>query len=333
MKITNNSGISLPLAVWLLHDEYDYINDPKYISVTTLMRPIRQIVLAQRIPPAERTADVEDFIARAVGHALHDSMEKAWTKGYARSLKLLGTPQHVIDTILINPTDEEVAAKPGCIPIYLEQRAFREHEGFKIGGKEDMITEGIVNDTKSTSVWGWVKGTRMQDHILQMSLYRWVEAQRTDGGKPRITEDFGRVNYIFTDWSKAQAKSVDGYPPRRVMSKDVPLLSLHETEHWVDNKLAQIDHYRDKPEDQIPECTDEELWRSDPVFKFYLDPTKASDPTARCTKRFDNKADADAFMASKGGRGIVKTVPGEVKACGYCPAFDGCTQKDRVFVQ
>jgi hypothetical protein len=329
VRITNQSGINLPLAVWLLHDEYDY-NQPyaNYISATTLMRPIRQIVLPSRIPPEERVADVEEFIARSVGHALHDSMEKAWTKGYDRSLRLLGYPPAVIERIRINPTDEELRSVPDVIPIYLEQRAFREHDGFVIGGKEDMITEGIVNDTKSTSVWGWVKGTRMQDHILQMSLYRWIEAKRNDGGIPRITADHGQVNYIFTDWSKGQAKSVDGYPPRRVMEKQVPLLTLEETEHWVDNKLAQIEHYRDKPESQIPECNDEELWRSDPEYKYYADPAKAQDPTARSSKNFKNKADADRHLAEK-GKGIVITKPGEVKACAYCPAFHGCTQKDR----
>ena len=31
MKITNNSNISLSLAVWLLHDEYDYVNETNYI--------------------------------------------------------------------------------------------------------------------------------------------------------------------------------------------------------------------------------------------------------------------------------------------------------------
>ncbi len=328
MRITNNNAINLPLAVWLVHDEYDYVRGVKnYISVTTLMKPIRQIILPGRIPPEDQISDVEEFIARSVGHALHDSIEKAWTSGgYKRSLELLGYPAKVIDRIAVNPTDEELKARPDTIPVYLEQRGLREHEDYTIGGKYDMITEGIVNDTKSTSVWGWIKGTRMQDHILQMSLYRWIDAKRE---MRRITEDFGQVNYIFTDWSKTMLRSIEGYPPRRVMHKQIPLLSLHETEHWIDNKLAQIEHYRDKPESQIPECTDEELWRSDPQFKYFSDPTKASDPTARSTKNFSSLADANAHLAAKAGKGIVKTVPGEVKACGYCAAFNGCTQKDK----
>ena len=32
------------------------------------------------------------------------------------------------------------------------------------------------------------------------------------------------------------------------------------------------------------------------------------------------------------GKGIVKEIPGEVKACSYCPAFNACKQKDHYFV-
>ena len=107
MKITNNSNISLSLAVWLLHDEYDYVNEPNYISVTTLMKPLRHIILPRRIPRELVETDVSDFIARALGHSLHDSIEKSWVKGYRRSLALLGYPEAVIDRVRINPTPEE----------------------------------------------------------------------------------------------------------------------------------------------------------------------------------------------------------------------------------
>ena len=32
------------------------------------------------------------------------------------------------------------------------------------------------------------------------------------------------------------------------------------------------------------------------------------------------------------GKGIVKEVPGDVKACEYCPAFNACKQKDLYYV-
>jgi hypothetical protein len=328
MRVTNNLDIGLAIAVWLLHDEYDYVTDVEnYISVTTLMKPLRQIVLPHRIPTEQRTSDVSEFIARKFGHAIHDSVEKAWVKGHERSMRLLGYPQDIIDRVAINPTDEQVRASNEIIPVYLEQREIREHNGFSIGGKFDMVADGIVQDFKSTSVWGWIKDDKNANYQLQMSLYRWLDAGRS---LRRIQEDFGRINFVFTDWSKAQMRTTPNYPPKRVEHKDIPLMSLAETEQWVENKLALIKRHWNTPEDQLPHCTDEELWRSAPQFKYFSDPAKASLEN-RSTKNFDDMASARAFMAEKGGKGAILTVPGEVKACGYCPAFDGCTQKDIYF--
>ncbi|MDR5839306.1 hypothetical protein [Caballeronia sp. LZ034LL] len=321
MRVSNNSDVSLPLAVWLLHDEYDYQNDPDYISVTKLMRPLRHLVLPHRIPDAQReTPDVTDFIASALGKSLHDSIEKAWTKGYRKGLQMLGYTDDIIDHVRINPeTPEE-----GTIPIYIEQRAKRKvtvnGRTYTIGGKFDMVMEGQVMDNKSTTAYTWVYGGKDEDYRLQGSLYRWLNPEK-------ITEDTIRINFIFTDWQKMQAKTNPNYPQHRVMHKDVPLLSVEETEAWVIWKLTQVQKYWGMPENQIPECTDEELWRSDPKFKYYSDPTKTA---GKSTKNFDTLLEANQYWkAEKGGKGIVITVPGEVKRCGYCDAYDACTQKDR----
>lgn len=315
MNITNNTGINLALAVWLLHDEYDYINTPNYISATRLMKPLRQLVLPSRIKPEEQVADVSDYISRALGHSLHDSIEKAWKKGYKRSLKLLGYPNSLIERVAINP--EEVT--PEMVPIYLEQRAIRSLDGYSIGGKFDMVAEGIVHDNKSTSAYTWLYGGRDEEHQLQGSIYRWLNPTK-------ITADFIRICYIFTDWQKSAAKSNPNYPQSRVATKDIPLLTIKQTEDWLRSKIALYEQYKDVPEDKLPECTDEELWRSDPQYKYYSDPTKTN---GRSTKNFDSMGDARMFQAEKGGKGVIITIQGEPKRCAYCEAFNNCTQKDK----
>jgi hypothetical protein len=110
-----------------------------------------------------------------------------------------------------------------------------------------------------------------------------------------------------------------------VETKHLPLMSLQETEAWVANKLRLIEQYSMSPESEIPHCTDEELWRSEPQFKYYADPAKTS---GRSTKNFPTLAEANLHM-SQAGKGIVITKPGEPKRCGYCSAFEGCTQKDQ----
>lgn len=327
MRVTNNTGISLPMAVWLLHDEYDHIDMENYISTTSLMKPVRQIILANRIPPEKRTADVSEYVSRALGNSIHNAIEKAWEKGHERSLKLLGYPDDVIERIVVNPTEEQLRARNDIIPVYLEQRAFKElnidGSVYTIGGKFDMVADGIVNDYKSTSVWSWIKGTKDDDYALQGSIYRWLNPDK-------ITEDFIRINFIFTDWSAAMVRGTPNYPTNRVEHKDIPLLSMKQTEDWIRSKLSDLRRYMLTPEDQIPECSDEELWRSDPQYKYFSDPEKAKDPKARSTKNFDNLMDARNFQVEKGGKGVIITKLGEPKACGYCHAFDACSQKDRL---
>jgi hypothetical protein len=324
--ITNKADISLALAVWLLHDDYDHINEPNYISATSLMKPLRHILLPPRMEKDDaQPMDVEDFIPRALGNSLHNSIEKAWTQSYAQSLRKMGYPDSVIHRIRINPEDVVLDVVPDIIPIYLEQRAFREIDGFTIGGKFDLVTEGVVQDTKSTSAYTWLHDRGDDSYQLQGSLYRWIDAAQP---RPKITEDYMRVNFIFTDWQKAQARANPKYPQHRIEHKEIPLLSLAETEAWVRAKLALIQKYKDTPEERLPECTDVELWRSEPVYKYYADATKT---TGRSTKNFATLAEAYAFQSDRGGGGVLLTVPGEPKRCGYCPAFNICKQKDRYF--
>lgn len=339
MSITNRGDIPLGLAVWLLHDEYDYINEPNYISATGLMKPLRHLVLPPRVPKEMQQSDVEDYVSRALGHSLHDSIEKAWLKGYQRSLKLLGHPEKVINRVLVNPTAEQLANVQDPIPVYLEQRSFKKITingvTYVIGGKFDMAAEGIVHDNKSTTAYTWLYGTKDEDYKLQGSIYRWLDhngfmdvACTEPLVNRRITEDFIRINFIFTDWQKLSAKQNPNYPQSRIQYKDVPLMSLEETEAWIVAKLTQIQKFKDTPESQLPECTDEELWRSNPVYKYYSDPSKTS---GRSSKNFDSPVEARQFMAEKGGKGVIIANPGEVKRCGYCNAFPICTQKDRYF--
>lgn len=321
--ITNNTGISLALAVWLVHDEYDYSKEENYISATALMKPLRQIVLGRRVPPGSRTADVEDFIPRALGHSVHDSVEKAWVKGYKTNLAKLGYPQDVIDRILVNATPEELAAIPNAIAVYVEQRALKKVKAggitWTVGGKFDMVTEGIVQDTKTTSAYTWVYGGRDDEHQLQGSIYRWLNPDK-------IYEDFIRINYIFTDWQKAQTKQNPKYPKQRVEHKDIPLLEVAATENWVVDKLTQVLKFMEVPEKDVPLCSEEDLWMSDPKFKYYANPANTG---GRSTKNFDTEREARAYQAEKAGKGIVIIEKGEPKRCDYCDAFDLCKQKDQ----
>lgn len=326
MKLTNLHGISLPLAVWLLSDDYDYINDPKYISATSLLKSTRQLVLSRRVIQEDREVDVSDFLASRMGSAIHDSQEKAWRTSGSSAMKKLGYPEAVYSNIAINPTPEEIAANPAIIPIWIEKRSFREIAGYRIGGKFDQVIDGRLFDTKTTSVYAYLLGRKDNDFAYQGGIYRWLN-------EDLITDEHIYIQFVFTDWQKARARGDADYPQVKALEYPVEMPSIAETEAFIVNKISQLEKFWDAPDEQIPHCTDKELWRGETVYKYFSDPVKATMPGSRATRNFDgDKAAAYAFMAEKGGKGVVKQIAGDVKACSYCPAFNVCKQKDLYYV-
>lgn len=318
-KYSNVSAVPLSVAVFLATDNYDHNEDINTISATSLIKPIRQIILSNRISPELAMVDLTQMVASRVGTAIHDGFERAWVNNHVSALTALGLPEKVIERVLVNPTKDKMF--DGCIPVYLEQRATKQVGRWNVSGKFDFVGEGRVEDVKTTSTYTAMNSTNDKKYILQGSIYRWLNPDI-------ITQPNMAIQFIFTDWSKAKAMSDPKYPQQRIQQLILPLKSIQETQGYIERKLNQIDQYWDSPEDQIPLCTDEDLWRSEPVFKYYKNPTK----TTRSTKNFDTRQEAFLRLAEEGNVGIVKEVPGQVTACKYCAAFSACSQKDALIM-
>jgi hypothetical protein len=314
---SNVSEVPLSLAVFLASDDYDYNDDPNTISATTLLKPIRQIILSSRVPAAQSQVDLSQMMASRMGSALHGGIERAWTQNHQAAMAALGYPKRVTERVRINPKPEELTE--GVIPVYLEQRAHKQVGKYIVSGKFDFVGEGQVEDFKSTSTYTAMNHTNDEKYVWQGSIYRWLSPKI-------ITSDKMAIRFLFTDWSAAKARMDPKYPQRRFQSQIFDLRSMAETEAFIKRKLALIDQYRDAPESELPYCTDEELWRSTPVYKYYKDPAKR----VRSTKNFENKQDAMLRYVEDGSVGIVVDVPGQVNACKYCPAFPICSQKDEL---
>lgn len=314
-KYANTSAVPLSLAIFLATDNYDHNPDTNTISATALIKPVRQIVLGARVPEDMSPVDLVNMVPSRMGTAIHDAIERSWKDNYKNAMEALGYPKRVIEKIRINPKPEELT--DGAIPIYMEQREKKQVGKFVITGKYDFIGDGRVEDFKSTSTYTAMNNTNDEKYIWQGSIYRWLNPVI-------ITKDEMAIQFIFTDWSKAKAMQDPKYPQQRIQQRILPLKSIQETDAFVKRKLGQIEQYWDAPEDQIPLCTDADLWRSEPVFKYYKNPEKR----ARSTKNFDNHHDAQLRYIEDGSVGIVVEQPGQVTACKYCPAFAVCSQKD-----
>lgn len=315
MRYSNVSNVPLSMAVFLATDYYDYVDDPYHISATSLIKPIRQLILSGRVVQEDSPVDLTQMVSSRMGSAIHDAIERAWTTNYSGALEILGYPKKVIEKVKVNPKPEEL--QDGTIPVYLEQRSHKKVGKWTVSGKFDFVGDGRVEDFKSTSVYTAINKTNDDKYIMQGSIYRWLNPDL-------ITKPEMAIQFIFTDWSAAKAKADQNYPQNRIQQRILPLKSVQEIDHYVRQRLSQIETYIDAPEESIPLCTDEDLWRSEPVFKYYKNPAKMS----RSTKNFDSRQDAYLRLIEDGSQGIVVEVPGQVTACKYCSAFSICSQKD-----
>lgn len=316
MLYTNKMNIPLSMAVWLANDEYDYHRDPRAVSATTLLKPMRSVILARQHKGLLKGIDVSEQIPARMGTALHDSISKTWTQDkLSYLLEKLGYSPKVIERVRINPTTEDLETIPELIPVYIEQRFDKEIDGFIITGQADFIGEGIPEDFKSTSTYKYTKDSNDDDYRLQLSIYRWLRPEI-------ITKGFGYIRFIFTDWSAAKAIYEKGYPPQKLASKKIQLLSVEETEQFIRGKLNQIRQLTNAPQADLPQCTPEELWQSADQWKYYKNPEKQQRATANC----ESAAEAYEKYNKDGQVGLVKHIPGQVKRCQYCVVRDICHQ-------
>jgi len=326
-RVTNEHQIDLPIAVWLLQNGYasgaDIAPEGELLSVTTLMKPTRRLILERQVDQFQEVLDVADLVASRVGHGLHDSIERAWTEGdWREAMRRLHYPQSVIDRVRINPDPSEVGGDD--IPIFLEQRRFKKIGGVVLTGQLDFSINGAYRDVKTTSTFAYTSGKKDQDYILQGSLYRYIMPEM-------IWQDKMRIEFIFTDWQKFRAKADPNYPQVKVAHKEFPLMSFEDTEKWVLNKIEHIktNAKHVKNQSKLVRCTDDELWKQPDTYKYYANPETAK-AGGRAQKSFEKLADAEQHKADK-GKGVIITVPGEVKACEYCPAFSVCEQRKEYF--
>jgi hypothetical protein len=314
---TNKHDVPLPLAVWLASgSDYDFVADEKSISATSLLAPLRSIVLSKRVYE-QGDIDITDLIASKLGTSVHTAAEVAWKTDLINSLLNLGYPEHVAHNVRINPSiPHEI---PEAIDVYIEKRSEREIDGFKISGKFDFVIDGELHDIKTTKTFTYIKGSNNVRYAQQGSIYRWLNPDI-------VTGDHVHINYFFTNWSQYEAVPGDKeYPPKPILVKKLPLMSLYETEEFIRERVKQIKQLIDVDQDQLPECTPKEIWMEPSRWAYYKNPDK----TKRATKVFDLHQDAMIRNSEDGGKGLIVERKSEPKFCYYCKAKGICTQAEQ----
>jgi len=282
MNYTNKRNFPQYVVEWLEKDDYDY--DENTLSATTLMQPPRSYALKkQNWDKVE--IDIEDLIASRYGTAIHDSVEKVHLTGCKQEERL---KQAVKNKIITGKYD------------ILRQIDERRHE---------------LIDVKSTSVWTYIYGSKTEEYVKQLSIYRWLAIQNKYDVSLKA-----KVWMIFTDWSAAKAKSDPNYPQTRIVIKPIDLWGDEITLKYIGKRMDLLANAANLDQAEMPKCTDEELWASEETWAIMKDGGK------RAIKVHKTEEKALEQMKELTPAYHIDHRKGKVVRCKYCVARKFCTQ-------
>ncbi len=284
MRYTNKYNLPDYVVEWLENDLYDF--EEGVISATRLLAPPRQFVLNHRFKD-ELEMDISDIIPSRYGTAIHDSVDKVKLTNCMQEERLY--------------TNIEINGKI-----------------FKLSGKFDIIKDmdkpiRKLVDIKSTSVWSYIYDSKTKDYEAQLSIYRYL----ANKNGLNVGKD-AEILMVFTDWSRKRSELNSTYPETRIKVKPIKLWSEKDTEEYIKFRLSLFDKCLDMDEKELPECTDEELWRDKPKFEVSI--------KERVVKTCSSEAKAKEHIEKYQLDAKINLKKGTVKRCGYCTARRFCSQ-------
>lgn len=218
MRITNKENLPLPF-VRTAEEEYEI--KPKRYSVTTLLKPVREILLNRRHAD-EIEQDCSDMVWLLFGKSVHAVLEK-YSEG-------------------ANEFAEEK------LSVELEN-------GYTVSGIIDLydIDKAEVVDYKTASVWKAVYKD-YEDWRKQGLMYAWLLHKN---GLPCKSVFFYA---ILKDWSKTKAKADSSYPQSAILRVSWSIDDLTEIDEYIRAKIDEIIYYEDKQDNELPLCSTEDRW-------------------------------------------------------------------------
>jgi len=185
-----------------------------------------------------------------------------------------------------------------------------------IGGKFDHYNNQIITDYKVTSAWTLVYGSRIKEWTEQLNFY--AHLFRSEGHEVRQL----RICAILRDWDKNKAKQNPSYPQTPIVIIPLTLWGADKAEEEMTERLAHHKAAEDLTDDQLPECSSEDMWEQSTKYALM----KVGRKTA--VKVFDDKDQAEWELEDKHKDHYLQTRCGKRTRCedGYCSVRDYCSQ-------
>jgi hypothetical protein len=217
-----------------------------------------------------------------------------------------------------------------------EERFYAEVSGLMLSGQIDAVVPVPVKDARKIDpnvgkkpviirdykvITAYKAQSGMKDYERQGNIYAYL--LRKNGFSPISFV----IEAIIKDWKESFALRDENYPQLPIQDYEYPIWSFDQSEEYIKKRLEL--HF--PKDDTIPECSDEEMWSTDPKWE-----AKKKGHT-RATKLFDSEREALSWIADQDHRATkgttyedwdIKQRPVERKRCeaNWCNVADFCDQ-------
>lgn len=283
MIITNK--FNLPQAYVDAVKETHPIKDKSY-SVTTILNPIREILLKRRYYD-DIEQDVSDMVWLLFGSAVHKIIEESDKTGFA---------EYELEWPII--------------------------EDYKLTGICDLYNEELysVEDHKTASVYKIIKQD-FEDWRKQGLMYAWM-LRKIGHHVSKLRFHALMKDWSARDYRQSQYTG-KFYPEHPIWTWEYEISEsdMIYIEEFIRNKFDEIIKYESVSDDDLPICSAEDRWNDGDKYAVYK---RAGDK--RAIGVFDSEEEAHRCISEKcSGMGQIEVRKGEDKRCkDYCLVCKFC---------
>lgn len=229
--------------------------------------------------------------------------------------------EDVIDRVwsLLGQAAHAILEKHGSDTSLTEERLYAEVFGRKISGQIDHYHASTITDYKVTSVYTVIYQSRIKEWTEQLNIYGWLF--RKNGYDVRKLQ----IVAILRDWSETEASRKADYPQSPIVIIPLTLWDMPTAEAFVNNRVAFHKNAESLSDDQLPLCSEEDMWESPSKWAVMKEGRKSA------VRVFDTKEEALALsgtLSDEAGNSIyLQERKGERRKCArYCSCNTFCSQ-------
>jgi hypothetical protein len=182
---------------------------------------------------------IESMIAAMIGTAVHEKMEKLLR------LASVKNPDYLLERSVVHPFWSG--------PDGIETRL--------IAGRFDILyKEEDLYDIKTVKTWKLIFDPDMVDWHQQQNIYAYLLRARG------IEIKTLNICAFYLDWIEANAIRDRNYPQSPIVQYKLKLWDWETIAKYIQKRLDAHVAAETMPDDQLPECTREEMWERLPEF-------------------------------------------------------------------